>query len=77
MAAVADELINNSLDDVVVLLEREIERLQLSLDTIRLSNSPDRSELIRWHIRALDERQDALEQMKALLLAAPTRPPAD
>ena len=71
MATVADELINNSLDDVIVLLEREIERLQLSLETIRLSNHPDRSELIRWHIRTLDERQDALEQMKALLLAAP------
>ena len=77
MAAVADELINNSLDDVIVLLEREIERLQLSLETIRLSNHPDRSELIRWHVRTLDERHDALEQMKALLLAAPAPPPAD
>jgi len=77
MAAVADELINNSLNDVVVLLEREIERLQLSLETIRLSNNPDRSELIRWHIRTLDERQDALEQMRALLLVAPAKPPAD
>jgi hypothetical protein len=71
MATVADELINNSLDDVIVLLEREIERLQLSLETIRLSNHPERNELIRWHIRTLDERQDALDQMKALLLAAP------
>jgi hypothetical protein len=71
MATVADELINNSLDDVIVLLEREIERLQLSLETIRLSNHAERNELIRWHIRTLDERQDALDQMKALLLAAP------
>jgi hypothetical protein len=77
MATVADDLINNSLDDVIVLLEREIERLQLSLETIRLSNHPERTELIRWHIRTLDERQDALDQMKALLLEAPARPPAD
>ena len=71
-----DELINNSLDDVIVLLEREIERLRVSLDTIRLSDHPDRSALIRWHIRTLDERQDALEQMKALLIAAAPSPPA-
>jgi hypothetical protein len=73
-----DEHINNSLDDVIVLLEREIERLQVSLDTIRLSNHPDRSALIRWHIRTLDERQDALDQMKALLTAAaPPQPTPD
>jgi hypothetical protein len=71
-----DELINNSLDDVIVLLEREIERLQVSLETIRLSNHPDRSALIRWHIRTLDERQDALDQMKALIIAAAPSPQA-
>jgi len=70
-----DELINNSLDDVIVLLEREIERLQASLETIRLSDHPDRGALIRWHIRSLDERQDALDHMKALLIAAASAPP--
>ncbi len=71
MATVEDELINNSLDDVIVLLEREIERLKESLETIRLSTHPDRNTLIRWHIQTLDERQDALEQMKVLISAAP------
>jgi hypothetical protein len=73
-----DELINNSLDDVIVLLEREIERLQASLETIRLSNHADRAALIRWHIGALDERQDALDRMKAMLSAtAPAAPTPD
>ena len=71
MATVEDELINNSLDDVIVLLEREIERLKESLETIRLSTHPERNTLIRWHIQTLDERQDALEQMKALIAASP------
>jgi len=72
-----DEPINNSLDDVIVLLEREIERLRVSLETIRLSNHPDRAALIRWHVRTLDERQDALDQMKALLIAAASPPAPD
>jgi hypothetical protein len=74
MAVAEDDLINNSLDDVIVLLEREIERLQVSLETIRLSKHPDRSALIRWHIQTLDERQDALDQMKALITAAVSAP---
>ena len=71
MTSVEDDLINNSLDDVIVLLEREIERLKESLETIRLSTHPDRAALLRWHIQTLDERQDALEQMKQLLGATP------
>jgi len=72
-----DEQINNSLDDVIALLEREIERLQVSLETIRLSDHPERTALIRWHIRSLDERQDALDRMKALLIAAASASPTD
>ena len=74
MTSVDDELINNSLDDVIVLLEREIERLKESLETIRLSTHPDRAQLIRWHVQTLDERQDALEQMKQLIAASPRDP---
>jgi hypothetical protein len=74
MATVADELINNSLDDVIALLEREVERLKESLETIRLSTHPERNALIRWHIQTLDERQDALEQMKALIAATAPGP---
>lgn len=65
--------LNNSLDDVILLLEREIERLKESLTLFRQSDRPDRNEIVRWHIRTLDERQDALESMKALIVE--TRPP--
>ncbi len=64
-----DEHLNRSLDDVIELLEREIERLKLSLDNYRLSAHPNRAEIVRWHVRALDERQDALEDLKAMILS--------
>jgi hypothetical protein len=63
-----DAHLNRSLDDVVSLLEREIQRLQESLETYRLSNHPNRNEIIRWHVRTLDERQDALERLRAMAL---------
>jgi len=61
--------LNRSLDDVISLLEREIRRLKESLETYRLSQHPDRQEIVRWHVRTLDERQDALERLQAMLLA--------
>jgi hypothetical protein len=63
------EHLNQSLDDVILLLEREIQRLKESLDTYRLSGHPKRGDIIRWHIRTLDERQDALERLRVMLLA--------
>lgn len=61
--------LNRSLDEVIELLEREIERLKQSLETYRLSEHPKRDEIIRWHVRTLDERQDALEDLRAMLLS--------
>jgi hypothetical protein len=61
--------LNRSLDDVISLLEREIRRLKESLETYRLSQHPDRGEIIRWHVRTLDERQDALERLQGMLMA--------
>lgn len=63
-----DEHLNRSLDDVIALLEREIRRLKESLETYRLSDHPNRSEIVRWHIRTLDERQDALERLQTMVL---------
>lgn len=65
----SEDNLNRSIDDVVVLLEREIERLKESLETYRLSSNPSRKEIIRWHVRTLDERQDALEDLQDLLQA--------
>ena len=62
-----DARLNRSLDDVVELLNGEIERLKESLETYRLSNHPQRQAIIRWHVRTLDERQDTLEKLQAML----------
>ena len=40
-----DDHLNLSLDDVIELLEREIERLKTSLETYRLSTHPERAEM--------------------------------
>ena len=64
-----DARLNRSLDDVVELLNGEIERLKESLETYRLSNHPQRQAIIRWHVRTLDERQDTLEKLQAMLEA--------
>lgn len=61
--------LNESLDDVILLLEREIRRLKESLETYRSLPHPRRHEIIRWHVRTLDERQDALERLRLMLLA--------
>jgi hypothetical protein len=52
-----------------VLPEREIDRLKTSLETYRLSSHPERAEIVRWHVRTLDERQDALEELQSLIIA--------
>jgi len=65
-----DAALNRNLDDVIRLLEREIERLKASLELFRLSEHPERQVIIRLHVRALDERQDALDEMKRLLTNA-------
>ena len=58
-----------SLDDAVNLLAREIERLKASLEMYRLLDHPQKAEILRRHISALDERQDRLDELKELLLA--------
>lgn len=69
--------LNRSLDDAIELLEREIARLKESLATYRLSSHPRRGELVRWHVRTLDQRQDTLDELRAMLLAVtqPEHPP--
>ncbi len=71
---IADEEVNQSLDDVVEMLTCEIERLKLSLETIRLGDHPDKQNIIRWHVRTLDERQDRLEELQVLLQASEDTP---
>ena len=62
------DFVNESLSDVIFLLEREIERLKVSLETFRLTKHARKQELIRWHVRTLDERQETLDDLRQLLL---------
>jgi len=65
-----EKQLNESLDDVIELLQNEIERLQTSLETYRLSRHPQRQDIVRWHVQALDKRQDTLDELKDLMIAA-------
>jgi len=67
-SALPDDL-ELTLDDVTVLLAREIERLKEALIAWRQLDHPRKDDIIRWHVRSLDERQDKLDDLKAMLLA--------
>jgi hypothetical protein len=60
---------NCTLDDAIELLEGELERLKVGLEAARRLAPPRRDELVRWHVRTIDRRQDALEQLQAMLIA--------
>ena len=61
--------INTSLDEVLDLLAQEVERLQVAVEYYRLSEHPDKQQLIRWHVQQIDARQDRLEDIKAMILS--------
>ena len=63
--------VNDSLDELIALLEAELERLKVDLDTFRLTNNPARQEITAELVRAIDERQDRLEELTALRAQAP------
>ncbi|MCR9261127.1 MAG: hypothetical protein NXH95_15490 [Pseudomonadaceae bacterium] len=57
-----------TLEGVLELLAREIERLQASLDTYRSSDHPSKQALIRWHVQQIDARHDRLDEIKQMIL---------
>lgn len=61
--------VNRTLDDAVALMQGEVDRLQAALETCRRLDHPRRGELVRWHVQRLDQRQDALEQLHAMIVA--------
>ena len=65
----ADGDLDFTLEDMVLLLEREIERLKAALETYRLLDHPRKVDIIRWHVRRLDERQDRLDELQEALRA--------
>jgi hypothetical protein len=58
-----------TLDDAIVLLQSELERLKTVLETCRRLDHPKRNALVRWHVRRIDSRQDALEKLQAMIVA--------
>jgi hypothetical protein len=60
---------NRTLDEAAALLQREMDRLKASLETCRLLDHPRRNELVRWHVRRLDQREEALAQLKSMISA--------
>jgi hypothetical protein len=60
---------NPTLDDAIMLLQSELERLRVVLETCRRIDHPKRNALVRWHVRRIDRRQDALEKLQAMVVA--------
>ena len=65
----ADAELNTNLHEVLDLMSQQVERLKTSLDFFRLSEHQNKEEIIRWHVREIDERQDRMDELKALILA--------
>jgi len=51
---------------MIELMENEVERLKANLELIRASDAPNRRALIKQHVDWIDERSDALEDLRAL-----------
>ena len=57
---------NDSLSDLIALLEAEVERLKVDLETFRLSQHPSRDRIVRELVDQIDARQDRLEELQAI-----------
>ncbi|MFK7913123.1 MAG: hypothetical protein AB8B93_04350 [Pseudomonadales bacterium] len=57
---------NESLDELIALLVAELDRLKVDLDTFRLTDNPAKKQITAELVRAIDERQDRLEELTAL-----------
>ena len=60
---------DDSLQGVLDLLVKEIDRLQTSLNAYRLGEHPRKQALIRWHVQQIDLRHDRLDEVKKMILA--------
>ena len=63
-----DEDVNADLSDALNLMLEEVERLKVSLEYFRLTDTPDKTDRIRWHVSEIDRRQDKIELLKTILL---------
>ena len=57
--------INGSIEDVIGLMEQEVERLKLALESLRLARAGHAQ--IRWHIAQIDQRELVLEELRRMI----------
>lgn len=57
-------------------LEGELERLKENLETHRLLDHPDQQSIVRALIRDIDEREDRLAELRALIASRGAPPDA-
>ncbi len=62
-----DSQFSGGLQAAIRLCEQELLRLQEELEVIRSSDHPERRTLILGHVNRIDERQDALEALRAAI----------
>ncbi len=60
---------NRSLDELIELMERELQRLEVSLETHLLVGKEESHADILWHRRAIAERRKALEAVRIMRAA--------
>ena len=60
-----EEGINNSIEDVIGLMEQEVERLKLALESVRLARAAPAQ--IRWHIAQIDQRELVLDELRKMI----------
>lgn len=61
-----DEGLNASLDEMIVLLEREVARLKAALEVYRLLEGNDAARIARQHVASLEEREGRLADLRDL-----------
>ena len=64
-----ESALNNSLEDVLNLLTQQVEKLHASLAFVRMSERTDKQTLERWHVQQIDQRQDRIAEIQAMILA--------
>jgi hypothetical protein len=71
-----EESVNPTLDDAIELCRAELERLKVKLEIYRRLKHRRREQLLKLIIARIDERQMALDQLEALVIArrAPEEP---
>lgn len=60
-----DDSVNGSIEDVIGLMEQEVERLKLALETLRLARAA--APKIRWHIAQIDQRELVLDELRRMI----------